>query len=71
MAITDRLAEWVRSGTVQPDRLSAAGLLHGVSGAALFFLHCRRETADSTLLDLAAAALRADLAHCVAGRATR
>jgi hypothetical protein len=67
MAIADRLAEWVRSGTAQPDRPSAAGLLHGVSGAALFFLHCHRETADSTFLDLAAAALRADLAHCVAG----
>ncbi|MDQ3765147.1 MAG: class III lanthionine synthetase LanKC [Actinomycetota bacterium] len=67
MAIADRLAEWVRSGTAQPDRPSAAGLLHGVSGAALFFLHCHRETADSTFLDLAAAALRADLVHCVAG----
>jgi hypothetical protein len=62
MAIADQL-----SGTAQPDRPSAAGLLYGVSGAALFFLHCHRETADGTFLNLAAAALRADLAHCVAG----
>ncbi len=67
MAIADRLADWVRSGTAQPDLPAAAGLLHGVSGAALFFLHCHRATADSAFLDLAGAALRADLAHCVAG----
>ncbi|MBB5959604.1 tRNA A-37 threonylcarbamoyl transferase component Bud32 [Saccharothrix tamanrassetensis] len=67
MGIADRLAEWVRSGNAAPDRPSAAGLLHGVSGVALFFLHCHRATADDTFLDLAATALRADLAHCVAG----
>ncbi|QFZ20253.1 class III lanthionine synthetase LanKC [Saccharothrix syringae] len=65
--IADRLAEWLESGTAGPDRPSAAGLLHGASGAALFFLRCHRDNADNAFLDLAATALRADLAHCVVG----
>lgn len=67
MAIADRLAESVRAGTAEPDRPSAAGLLYGVSGVALFFLHCHRETADVAFLDLAAAALRQDLDYCETG----
>lgn len=67
LSVADRLAEWVRSGAAQPDRPAAAGLLYGVSGAALFFLHCHRDTGEATFLDLAALALRADLAHCELG----
>ncbi|MEU1280904.1 class III lanthionine synthetase LanKC [Streptomyces sp. NPDC005805] len=44
-----------------------AGLLHGASGGALLFLRLYERTGDTALLDLAADALRQDLAHCVDG----
>jgi len=58
----DRLAEWVESG----DGDSApAGLLHGPSGRALFYLRLFEATGDTQLLDLAEAALRRDLDNTV------
>ncbi|NJP99622.1 class III lanthionine synthetase LanKC [Streptomyces zingiberis] len=44
-----------------------AGLLHGGAGRALLFLRLHERTRDTALLDLAAGALRADLARCVRG----
>lgn len=43
------------------------GLLHGDSGAALLFLRLHERTGEPALLDLAADALRRDLARCVRG----
>ncbi|MFD5099896.1 class III lanthionine synthetase LanKC [Streptomyces albidochromogenes] len=42
-----------------------AGLLHGATGPALLFLRLYEDTGAPQLLDLAAGALRADLARCV------
>ncbi|WP_306338381.1 class III lanthionine synthetase LanKC [Streptomyces sp. KL118A] len=42
-----------------------AGLLRGATGPALFFLRLHERTGDPALLDLAARALRTDLAQCV------
>ncbi|MFE9394957.1 class III lanthionine synthetase LanKC [Streptomyces flavidovirens] len=42
-----------------------AGLLHGATGPALLFLRLYEDTGAPQLLDLAADALRADLARCV------
>ncbi|MBT2395312.1 class III lanthionine synthetase LanKC [Streptomyces sp. ISL-100] len=42
-----------------------AGLLHGATGSALLFLRLYEDTGAPQLLDLAADALRADLARCV------
>ncbi|MCC9741868.1 class III lanthionine synthetase LanKC [Streptomyces sp. MNU89] len=44
-----------------------AGLLHGAAGQALLFLRRYERTWDPALLDLAAEALRRDLARCVKG----
>ncbi|MFF0742782.1 class III lanthionine synthetase LanKC [Streptomyces sp. NPDC004111] len=44
-----------------------AGLLHGHSGPALLFLRLYERSGDTALLDLAADALRRDLARCVRG----
>ncbi|MFJ8040002.1 class III lanthionine synthetase LanKC [Kitasatospora sp. NPDC096147] len=43
---------------------TGAGLLTGPSGAAAYFLERYRHQDDPALLELAARALRADLAHC-------
>jgi tRNA A-37 threonylcarbamoyl transferase component Bud32 len=45
-----------------------AGLLHGATGMALFFVRRYEHTGDPALLDLAATALRRDLARCVRDR---
>ncbi len=55
-----RLARVRESG-----KRSRAGLLHGASGPALLFLRLYERTGDAALLDLAADALRQDLAACV------
>ncbi|MFH8405912.1 class III lanthionine synthetase LanKC [Streptomyces sp. NPDC018019] len=51
------------------DRLDAcgkrAGLMRGATGPALLFLRLYESTGDAGLLDLAAEALRRDLARCV------
>ncbi|MYW05147.1 class III lanthionine synthetase LanKC [Streptomyces sp. SID3343] len=44
-----------------------AGLLYGAAGTALLFLRLYERTGDQALLDLAADALRRDLARCVVG----
>lgn len=65
--LTDRL-------TASPEKAGAAaggpraGLLHGDTGPALLFLRLHERTGDRTLLDLAATALRRDLARCVPDR---
>ncbi|WP_330239806.1 class III lanthionine synthetase LanKC [Streptomyces sp. NBC_00525] len=64
-----RLAENVRAGqapgiTAGPGRGSHAGLLHGWSGPALFYLRLYEETADRVHLDLAVRALHLDLDLC-------
>ncbi|WP_051764286.1 class III lanthionine synthetase LanKC [Streptomyces sp. NRRL F-5135] len=46
------------------DGLPRAGLLYGASGTALLFLRLYERTQDTALLDLAAVALRRDLARC-------
>ncbi|RAJ32042.1 lanthionine synthetase-like protein [Kitasatospora sp. SolWspMP-SS2h] len=43
---------------------AGAGLLTGPSGIAAFFLHLHQDSGDPAHLDLAARALRADLAQC-------
>ncbi|HEX8627879.1 MAG TPA: class III lanthionine synthetase LanKC [Catenuloplanes sp.] len=43
----------------------SAGLTHGSSGAALLFLRMYEWTGDTSLLDLAAGALRTDLDRCL------
>jgi tRNA A-37 threonylcarbamoyl transferase component Bud32 len=48
-------------------RPARAGLLHGATGSALLFLRLYETTGDTGLLDLAATALRQDLARCVRG----
>ncbi|GAA1901629.1 class III lanthionine synthetase LanKC [Streptomyces sodiiphilus] len=45
-----------------------AGLLHGAAGPALLMVRLYERTGDTALLDLAATALRQDLARCVADR---
>ncbi|WP_371529442.1 class III lanthionine synthetase LanKC [Streptomyces sp. NBC_01283] len=49
-----------------PKGRPRAGLLHGDTGPALLFLRLYERNGDPALLDLAARALRADLARCVA-----
>ncbi|MEU3184039.1 class III lanthionine synthetase LanKC [Streptomyces sp. NPDC006923] len=44
-----------------------AGLLHGAAGVALLFVRLYERTRDTALLDLAADALRRDLARCTRG----
>ncbi|MGP4028418.1 class III lanthionine synthetase LanKC [Actinomadura sp. 3N407] len=52
-----------------PDGAGARpGLMHGGAGAALMFVRAYERTGDPELLDLAAAALRRDLAACVTDR---
>jgi hypothetical protein len=67
--IADRLAGAVSTGlelgiSAGPGRGSRAGLLHGWSGAALFFLHLWADTGDESHLEQAAFALHRDLALC-------
>ncbi|MFC8126419.1 class III lanthionine synthetase LanKC [Streptomyces sp. NPDC057302] len=49
-----------------PKGRQRAGLQHGATGPALLFLRLYERNGDPALLDLAARALRADLARCVA-----
>ncbi|WP_405987114.1 class III lanthionine synthetase LanKC [Streptomyces sp. NBC_00872] len=58
-------ARVVSDGPARPGTgLSRAGLLYGASGLALFFIRLYERTHDTALLDLAAEALRRDLARC-------
>ncbi|MFJ2744912.1 class III lanthionine synthetase LanKC [Streptomyces sp. NPDC087440] len=47
------------------EAAARAGLLHGATGGALLFLRLYERSGDPGLLDLAADALRQDLARCV------
>jgi serine/threonine protein kinase len=62
--IAERLSAVVGDPDVGQDRPSAAGLMYGFSGPALFFAHLYVATTEATFLDLAASALRRDLAYC-------
>ncbi|SHG87138.1 class III lanthionine synthetase LanKC [Streptoalloteichus hindustanus] len=66
LVIADQLADQVANPSTS-DTPAPVGLANGGAGIALFFLHCYRDTADAAFLDLAATALRADLAHCRVG----
>ena len=57
--VADSMARWPESAT------RPAGLLRGASGPALLFIRMYERTADTGFLDLAAAALAADLDRCV------
>jgi tRNA A-37 threonylcarbamoyl transferase component Bud32 len=62
----DRLeAEPIEEGAVSGGEHRHAGLLRGWSGAALLFLRLYEQLEDRVLLDLAATALRHDLARCI------
>ncbi|MEU6536655.1 class III lanthionine synthetase LanKC [Streptomyces sp. NPDC047000] len=65
----DRLAARLTaaSGNGAPPAGPRTGLLHGSTGAALFFLRLHDSTGDPALLDLAEQALARDLARCVLG----
>ncbi|GGX12362.1 class III lanthionine synthetase LanKC [Streptomyces chryseus] len=56
------LADQQQAGAATGKR---TGLLHGATGPALLFLRLYEDTGAPQLLDLAAGALRADLARCV------
>ncbi|WP_307484157.1 class III lanthionine synthetase LanKC [Microbacterium trichothecenolyticum] len=61
--LADRANGWSDSPT-GPVATGAGGLLRGPSGVALLSLALFDRTGDGALLDLAAAAIRADLARC-------
>ncbi|MFJ4437595.1 class III lanthionine synthetase LanKC [Streptomyces sp. NPDC088923] len=65
----EAVAHSVREAAAREKRPagSRAGLLHGASGAALLLIRRYEETGDTAALDLAATALRLDLAHCRPG----
>ncbi|OJF15941.1 class III lanthionine synthetase LanKC [Couchioplanes caeruleus] len=61
--MADALAPMIRAvATGRPAPSVRGGLLRGMSGPALFLLHLYEDTGDPAYLDLAGAALRADLA---------
>ncbi|MFE0131395.1 class III lanthionine synthetase LanKC [Streptomyces sp. NPDC059037] len=60
------LGERLTSGHPPKGKQPRAGLLHGATGPALLFLRLYERNGDPALLDLAARALRTDLARCVA-----
>lgn len=57
--VADKMARW------KETEAPPAGLLHGASGPALLFIRMYERTTDPGYLDLAAAALTADLDRCV------
>ncbi|TYK44608.1 class III lanthionine synthetase LanKC [Actinomadura decatromicini] len=66
VTLGDDLAARTRDGfPAVPGRPAPFGLLHGPTGAALFFQHLHAETGESRCLDLADVALRRDLDRCV------
>ncbi|MGH3912081.1 MAG: class III lanthionine synthetase LanKC [Pseudonocardiaceae bacterium] len=64
MRITEQLSDTLRNPNAVPDQPSAAGLMYGFSGVALLFIHLYETTTDDIFLDMAATALRKDLAYC-------
>ncbi|MGW2328866.1 class III lanthionine synthetase LanKC [Streptomyces sp. NPDC001700] len=67
--VAGTVAERLGSETDVPElsggQHPTAGLMHGSSGPALFFLRCYEATGDHVFLDLAATALRQDLRRCL------
>ncbi|MFE9568178.1 class III lanthionine synthetase LanKC [Streptomyces sp. NPDC006692] len=65
--VSSRLADIVTGaadGRTGGQGVPRAGLMHGFTGAALFFLRRYQDTEDATYLDHARLALDLDLAHC-------
>ncbi|WP_262705773.1 MULTISPECIES: class III lanthionine synthetase LanKC [Streptomyces] len=66
--VADRLADTVnarhRQGAPTQSGGARAGLMYGLTGAALFFLRRYEDTLDGACLDLAVRALGLDLEHC-------
>ncbi|MBW1603468.1 class III lanthionine synthetase LanKC [Streptomyces sp. JJ66] len=60
-----RAADAVAQATAADGRIPRAGLLHGATGTALLALRRYERTGESALLEVAADALRRDLARCV------
>ncbi|MFJ7018003.1 class III lanthionine synthetase LanKC [Streptomyces sp. NPDC101117] len=65
--VAGRLADRLRTPSPQSAVPAGgrSGLMHGATGAALFFLRLYETTGDRDLLDLAELALRRDLERCV------
>ncbi|MFI1967938.1 lantipeptide synthetase [Streptomyces cinnamoneus] len=59
------LADRLAADQAAPSGRRRAGLMHGATGPALLFLRLHERSGAPALLDLAGAALRADLAQCV------
>ncbi|HWO63448.1 MAG TPA: class III lanthionine synthetase LanKC, partial [Umezawaea sp.] len=59
--IEDRLAAIV---STDAEPTARAGLMHGLTGAALFFLRRHQDTGEDAYLRFAVRALEADLEHC-------
>lgn len=66
-SIDDRLAAIVsapRDDTAAATGSQKAGLMHGLTGAALYFLRRHQDTGDDTYPRLALRAIETDLGHC-------
>lgn len=63
--VAERLGDAESVPEVSAGRHPYAGLMRGSAGPALMFLRLYEHSGDSTLLDLAATALRQDLRRCV------
>jgi hypothetical protein len=66
LRLGDELAKLVPDGELAatPGKPAPYGLLHGMTGLALFFLHLHADTGEPRFLDLAASAARHDLDRC-------
>ena len=66
LRLGDELAKLVPDGELAapPGKPAPYGLLHGMTGLALFFLHLHADTGESRWLDLAETAARHDLDRC-------
>jgi serine/threonine protein kinase len=62
--LADRLDRFDDTSTISGGGHPHAGLMRGWTGPGLLFLHLFEATGDTTFLDRAAAALRADLQRC-------
>jgi tRNA A-37 threonylcarbamoyl transferase component Bud32 len=69
--VADRAARHVptRHGAGKQEERPRCGLLYGASGPALLFIRAYERTGDAQFLDLAAGALRRDLAGCITDEA--
>lgn len=61
----ERIGDEDAVGEISGGRLPYAGLIRGSSGPAVLFMRMFDRTGDSSLLDLAATAIRQDLKRCI------